>query len=72
MLFWFNNKKKSDSDQNDANKKRSIESFEAGLSDSSRLSKEEMDKLGGGKGNTRSRYDDDPNFQSTFTSTIPS
>ena len=72
MLFSFGNKKKTDSDQNDLNsKKRSIDSFGADLNDSSLLGKDEMNKLGGGKGSTRSRYDDD-SFQSTFKGTIPS
>lgn len=73
MIFWFANKNKTAPDQNDSNnKKRSIDSFGADLNDSSLLGKEDMDKLGGGKTSTKSRFTDDSHFQSTFSSTIPS
>lgn len=73
MIFWFGKKDKTAPDPNDSNaKKRSIDSFGADLNDSSLLGKEEMDKLGGGKSSTKSRFTDDSHFQSTFTSTIPS
>lgn len=72
MIFSFG-KKKNNVDPNDpSGKKRSIDSFGADLNDSTLLGKDEMDKLGGGKTSHRSRFDDGSNFQSTFSSTIPS
>jgi len=71
-IFSFGKKNKDNQEQTDSSgKKRPIDSFGIDPNGTTVLSKDELAKLGGGRTSSKSRMDDDPYLQNTFSSTIP-